>query len=66
MLRHQAGVLGTSDGSQDGRFLSGVLDPLARQEGGSTVRELNDDWRVDISGGLQDSVDGGGRGAVEG
>ena len=66
MLRHQSGVLGTSDGSEDGRLLSGVLDSLARQEGGSTVGELNDDWGVDISGGLQDSVDGGGGGAVEG
>ena len=60
VLRHQSGVLGPSDGPEDGRLLPGVLDSLPRQEGGSTVGELNDYRGVDISGGLQDSVDGGG------
>ena len=60
VLRHQSDMLCPSDGSKDGRLLPGVLDSLPRQEGGSTVGELNDYRGVDISGGLQDSVDGGG------
>ena len=40
---HQPHVLGSCDGPQDGRLLSGVLDSLPSQEGGATVGELDDD-----------------------
>ena len=66
VLGHQPHVLGPSYGSQDSSLLVGVLDTLASQECCSSVGELDDDRRVDVPGSLEDSVDGGGRSAVEG
>lgn len=59
-------VLGTSDSTLDGGVLVLALDALTAEEGGTTVGELDDDGGVDGSGTLQDGVDGGGAGAVEG
>ena len=42
-----------------------ILDALAGEEGRPAVGELDDDWRVDVPGGLQHCVDRRGRGAVE-
>ena len=39
---------------------------LAGEEGGAPVGKLDDDGAVDVPGRLQDGVDGGGGGAVEG
>lgn len=66
VLGHQPHVLGTSNGSKNRGFLIGVLDPLASQECCFSIGELDDDWRVDVPGSLEDSIDGGGGGAVEG
>ena len=63
---HQSDVLCSRDGSKDGGLLPGVLNALPGEEGCTTIRELNDDGRVDVPGSLQDGVDGGGRGAVKG
>ena len=57
---------GGGDGTGDrGLLLVGVvLDSLSGPEGGSSLRDLEDDGRVDISGGLQGGVGGRGRGDV--
>lgn len=57
---------GGGDGTGDrGLLLVGVvLDSLAGPEGGSSLRDLEDDGRVDVSGGLHGGVGGGGRGDV--
>ena len=41
VLRHQTGVLGPSDGPEDGRLLPGVLDSLSSEECCSSVGKLN-------------------------
>ena len=55
---HQSDVLSPRDGPEDGGLLPGVLDALPREEGGTSIGELNDDGRVDVPGSLQDGVDG--------
>lgn len=59
---------GGGDGTGDrGLLLVGVvLDSLSGPEGSTSLGDLEDDGRVDISGGLQSGVGGGGRGDVLG
>ena len=79
---HESHMLSSSNGSQDGSFLSRVLDTFTSQECGSSIGELkhlifssellthlhlviiisylNNNWRVDVSGGLEDGIDGRG------
>jgi hypothetical protein len=66
ILCHAPDMLSSCDGTQDAGLLGVVLDALPGHEGGSTVRELNDDGALDVPGGLENRVDGGGGGAVEG
>lgn len=55
----------SGDGTSDGTFLSGgVLDSLAGEVGGSSLGDLEDDWGVDVTGGFEGGVDGGGGGDV--
>jgi hypothetical protein len=59
---------GGGDGTGDRGLLlvSVVLDSLSGPEGGTSLGDLEDDGRVDISGGLQGGVGGGGRSDVLG
>ena len=59
------GVLYTSNGSKNSSFLIGVLDTIASQECCSIIGELDDDWRVDVPGSLEDSTDGEGGGTMK-
>lgn len=60
--------VGSSDGTGDGSLLlfSAVLDTLAGPEGGTTLGNLQDDGRLQVSSGFHGSVGGGRRGDVEG
>jgi len=55
-----------SDSSSDGSTLVLVIDTLSSEESGSSLRALEDDGGVDGSGSLEDGVDGGGGGDVDG
>jgi len=57
---------GGSDGSGDGSLLlvRVVLDSLSGPEGGSSLGDLEDDGRLEVSGGLESGVGGRGRGDV--
>lgn len=57
-------VVGGSDGSGDGGLLVPVGKTLTTEKGGSTLGDLEDDGRVDVSGSLEDTVDDGRRGDV--
>lgn len=58
------GSNGTSDGSL--LLLGAVLDTLAGPEGGTALRDLQDDGRVQVPSGFHGGVGGGRRGDVEG
>ena len=65
VLSHQPHVLGSSNGTKNGRLLVCVLNPLSSQESSSSVGELDNNGRVNVPGCLENSVDGGGGGAIE-
>lgn len=60
--------VGSSDGTGDGSLLllSAVLDTLTGPEGGTTLGNLQDDGRLQVSSGFHGGVGGGRRGDVEG
>ena len=62
--RDGADVVGRSDGAGDGRLLVAVLDALAGEEGGTALRDLDDDGRLGVTGALERGDDGRRRGAV--
>lgn len=59
-----ADVVGTSDGTGDRSLLVGVVKTLAAEEGGATLRELEDDGGLVVTSTLEGGVDGGRRGNV--
>lgn len=58
--------MGSSDGTSDRSLLlfGRVLQALAAEKGGTTLRDLQDDGRVDVARSLETCVDDGGRGDV--
>lgn len=60
----RADVVGRGDGTGNGRLLVGVVKALAAEEGGSTLRELEDDGGLVVAGTLEGGVDGGRRSDV--
>jgi len=50
-------VMGTSNGSEDGSSLVLVGDSLACKEGSATVRELDNDGRLDITSSLYNTME---------
>jgi hypothetical protein len=61
-----ADILGTGDGTSDGSGLVLVVNALAGEVGSTTLRELEDDGRLGVTGSLESSDDGRGRGNVDG
>jgi hypothetical protein len=59
-----ADVVSGSDGTGDGRLLLVVLDTLTGEEGGTTLRDLEDDGCLRVAGTLEGGNDGRGRGNV--
>lgn len=57
-------VVGGGDGTGDGSLLLVVGDTLAGEEGGTTLRDLDDDGRLGVASGLEGGDDGRRRGAV--
>jgi len=53
-----------SDGTSDRSLLLVVCDTFTGKVGGTTLRELEDDGRVDVSRSLKTGVDNGRRGNV--
>lgn len=64
--RNGADVVGSGDGTVDGRELVGVGDTLAGEVGGTTLGNLQDDGGLGVAGSLERGNDGGGRGDVLG
>jgi hypothetical protein len=60
----RADVVGGGDGTSDGTLLVSVLESLSTEEGGSSLRNLEDNGRLDVAGSLEGSNDGRGRGDV--
>lgn len=56
--------VGSSDGTSDGSLLVVVLQALSGEESGTTLRNLEDDRGVDVSGSLKTSIDNGRRSDV--
>jgi hypothetical protein len=56
-----ADVVSSRNSSGDGSLLVLVVDALSSEEGGSSLRSLEDDWRLGIASGLESRNDGGGR-----
>ena len=65
MFGHEPDMLCPRDSAEYAGLLVGVLDAFTGEEGGTAVGELDNDRGVDVSGGLQHGVDGGGGSAVE-
>ena len=64
LLRHRAHVEGARHGARDRSLEVRVVEALARVELRAARRELNNDRRVHLAGGLEAGVDAGGGHAV--
>lgn len=58
--------MGSSDSTGNGGSLVLVVDALAGEESGTTLRGLEDDGAVLVAGSLEGCDDGGARGHVDG
>ena len=64
--RNGSDVVGSSNGASDGGVLVGVGDTLTGKVGSTTLRGLQDDRSLVVSGGFQSSNNGGRRSHVDG
>ena len=64
-LRSRVDIVGSSDASEDRTELAFLADPLADEELGATVGELDHDGGVHLTRGGQRRVDGTGADAVD-
>lgn len=58
--------MSASDGTSDGSLLVLVVDTLTGEVSGTSLGDLDDDGRLDVSGSLEDGVDDRRRGDVGG